>query len=343
MYDFIMLAFSVETSCDETSVCIMHSDKTILSHIVYSQEIHKKHGGVVPELASRAHLEILQQITKDCFKQAQLSPNNIDLYSATCGPGLIGGLLVGSVFAKSLSLGANKPFIPINHLEGHLLSPIFNNSINFPHISYLLTGGHTQIYLVNGIGKYKLLGQTLDDAIGEAFDKVAKLLGLTYPGGAEIEEKAKKGNENTFDLPKPLSKNKNFDFSFSGLKTYINLIAKKNDNSQEFVENMCASFQKNISEILITKTSYLLDYLFENKINIDSISLVGGVAKNKYIQNKLSSYCKKYNITVLLPISEMISDNAAMIAWACLKKYNKNMIDINFKADPRLAIDNIYN
>ena len=192
MYDFNMLVFSVETSCDETSVCIMHSDKTLLSHIVYSQEIHKKHGGVVPELASRAHLEILQQITKDSFKQAQLSTNNIDVYCATCGPGLIGGLLVGSIFAKSLSLGANKPFIPINHLEGHLLSPTFNNTINFPNISYLLTGGHTQIYLVNGIGKYTLLGETVDDAIGEAFDKVAKLLGLSYPGGAEIEKKAKK-------------------------------------------------------------------------------------------------------------------------------------------------------
>ena len=343
MYGFNMLVFSIETSCDETSVCVMHSDKTILSHITYSQEIHKKHGGVVPELASRAHLEILQKITKDCFKQAQLSPSNIDIYCATCGPGLIGGLLVGSTFTKSLSLGVKKPFVPINHLEGHLLSPTYNNSINFPHISYLLTGGHTQIYLVNGIEKYKLLGETIDDAIGEAFDKVAKLLGLSYPGGAEIEEKAKKGNENSFDLPKPLSKNKNFDFSFSGLKTYINLLAKKNDNSLEFVENMCASFQKNISEILITKTSYLLDYFFENKINIDSISLVGGVAKNKYIQNTLSNYCKKYNINVLLPISEMISDNAAMIAWACLKKYNKNMIDINFKPNPRLTINNTNN
>ena len=285
----------------------------------------------------------MQQITKDCFKQAQLSPNNIDLYSATCGPGLIGGLLIGSIFAKSLSLGANKPFIPINHLEAHLLSPTFNNSINFPHISYLLTGGHTQIYLVNGIEKYILLGETLDDAIGEAFDKVAKLLGLPYPGGAEIEQKAKKGNENSFDLPKPLSKNKNFNFSFSGLKTYINLVTKKNDNSLEFIENMCASFQKNISEILIAKMSYLFDYLFQNKINIDYISLVGGVAKNKYIHRKLSNYCNKYNKTILLPITEMMSDNAAMIAWACLKKYNKNIIDINFKADPRLTINNTNN
>jgi len=343
MYDFNMLVFSVETSCDETSVCIMHSDKTLLSHIVYSQEIHKKHGGVVPELASRAHLEILQQITKDSFKQAQLSTNNIDVYCATCGPGLIGGLLVGSIFAKSLSLGANKPFIPINHLEGHLLSPTFNNTINFPNISYLLTGGHTQIYLVNGIGKYTLLGETVDDAIGEAFDKVAKLLGLSYPGGAEIEKKAKKGNENYFDLPKPLSKRKNLNFSFSGLKTHISLIAKKNCYSLEFVENMCASFQKNISEILITKMSYIFDYLLQKKINIDSVSLVGGVAKNKYIQKKLSNYCKKYNTTVILPIDEMMGDNAAMIAWTCLKIYNDDIVDVNFKADPRLVIKNTYN
>jgi len=340
MYGFNMLVFAVETSCDETSVCIMHSNKKILSHIVYSQEIHKKHGGVVPELASRAHLEILQQITSDCFKQAQLSPNHIDVYCATCGPGLIGGLLVGSTFAKSLSLGAKKPFVPINHLEGHLLSTTYNNKINFPHISFLLTGGHTQIYLVYDIGEYKLLGETIDDAIGEAFDKVAKLLGLNYPGGAEIEKRAKKGNENFFNLPKPLSKNKNLNFSFSGLKTYVNLIVKKNNNSKEFVDNMCASFQKSISNILIVKLSYLLDFLLKNKISIDHMSLVGGVAKNNYLYEKLSSYCKEKKITILLPLNEMKGDNAAMIAWACLNKYNEGMSDIHFIPKPRLTIGN---
>ena len=340
MYGFNKLVFSIETSCDETSVCIMHSDKTILSHIVYSQEIHKKHGGVVPELASRAHLEILQKITKDCFKQAQLSPNNIDVYCATCGPGLIGGLLVGSTFAKSLSLGANKPFLPINHLEGHLLSSTYNNNINFPHISFLLTGGHTQIYLVNNIGKYKLLGETIDDAIGEAFDKVAKLLGLTYPGGAEIEKKAKKGDENFFDLPQPLSKYKNLNFSFSGLKTYVNLIAKKTDCTEEFVENMCASFQKKIGDILVTKFSNLLNYLNNNNMIINHMSLVGGVAKNKYLYKRLSSHCKKNNMKIYLPLIEMLGDNAAMIAWTCIKKFNDNLVDINFKPKPRLSINN---
>ena len=226
MYGFIMLVFSVETSCDETSVCIMDSNKKILSHIIYSQEIHKKHGGVVPELASRAHLEILQKITKKCFDEAELTPNKIDIYCSTCGPGLIGALLVGSTFAKSLSIGVKKPFVPINHLEGHLLSASYNNNINYPHICLVLTGGHTQIYLVNKVGNYELIGETVDDAIGEAFDKVAKLLGLSYPGGPEIEKNAKNGDENYFKLPKPLN-NKNLNFSFSGLKTHINLITKK--------------------------------------------------------------------------------------------------------------------
>ena len=171
-----MLVFAVETSCDETSVCIMKSNKTILSHIIYSQEIHKKHGGVVPELASRAHLEILQKITEQAFKESKTNPKDIDIYTATCGPGLIGALLVGSTFAKALSIGANKPFIPINHLEGHLFSSSFNNKISFPHLSLLITGGHTQIYLIKNKETIKLLGETIDDAAGEAFDKVGKLL-----------------------------------------------------------------------------------------------------------------------------------------------------------------------
>ena len=209
-----MFVFSVESSCDETSVCIMDKDKNILSHIVYSQEIHEKYGGVVPELASRAHLEILQNITKKAFKQSGLKIKDIDIFSATCGPGLIGGLLVGSTFVKSLSIGAQKPFIPINHLEAHVLSPFFNNQISFPHLSLLLTGGHTQIYLLNNVKQINLLGETVDDAIGEAFDKVGKILGLKYPGGKELEIRAKKGNENKFTLPLPLINKNNLDFFF---------------------------------------------------------------------------------------------------------------------------------
>ncbi len=203
-----MLVFAVESSCDETSVCIINNDKRILSHIIYSQEEHKKFGGVIPELASRSHLQILQKISKDALKQAKIDIKNIDLFTATCGPGLIGGLLVGSTFTKALAIGLNKPFIPINHLEGHLLSPTINNNIHYPFISFLLTGGHTQIYLIKNISDYELLGETLDDAIGEAFDKVAKLLGMTYPGGPELEKAAKNGNCLSYNLPQPLNRKK---------------------------------------------------------------------------------------------------------------------------------------
>ena len=222
-----MLVFSAETSCDETSVCIMKDDKTILSHIVYSQTVHTKHGGVVPELASRAHLEILQNITKEAIKESGVKLNDINLFSATCGPGLIGGLLIGSTFTKSLSIGNSKPFIPINHLEAHILSSFFNNEIKFPHLCLLITGGHTQIYFLKNNNDITLIGETIDDAIGEAFDKVAKILGLSYPGGPEIEKKALQGDENVFKLPKPLINDDSSNFSFSGLKTSVNLIAKK--------------------------------------------------------------------------------------------------------------------
>ena len=209
-----MLVFAVETSCDETSVCILDKSKTILSHIVYSQKDHKIFGGVIPELASRAHLQILQKISKDALNEAKKEISDIDLFCATCGPGLIGGLLVGSTFTKSLALGTKKPFIPINHLEGHILSSTFNNKVEYPHVSFVLTGGHTQIYLINGINDYILLGETLDDAIGEAFDKVGKLLGLPYPGGPEIEKMAIGGDSNKFSLPHPLEKQKVLNFSF---------------------------------------------------------------------------------------------------------------------------------
>jgi N6-L-threonylcarbamoyladenine synthase len=332
-----MLVFSVETSCDETSVCIMKEDKTILSHIVYSQAIHNKHGGVVPELASRAHLEILQQITKDAVKESGVRLNEIDLFSATCGPGLIGGLLIGSTFAKSLSIGNVKPFIPINHLEAHVLSSFYNNEINFPHLSLLITGGHTQIYFLEKHNKIILIGETIDDAIGEAFDKVAKILGLSYPGGPEIEKKALEGNENAFKLPQPLIYENNFNFSFSGLKTSINLIAKKNIIDEIFISDMSASFQKCLGAILSFKLKKVIKKFYRNNTKNLSISVVGGVANNDYLKKCFKNIEEKEAIEFIYPPKYMMNDNAAMIAWATILKY-KNNHDLNFKPDPRLAI-----
>ena len=332
-----MLVFSAETSCDETSVCIMKEDKTVLSHIVYSQSIHTKHGGVVPELASRAHLEILQQITKEALKESGIKLDEINLFSATCGPGLIGGLLIGSTFTKSLSIGNSKPFIPINHLEAHILSSFYNNEIKFPHLSLLITGGHTQIYFLKNYNDIQLIGETIDDAIGEAFDKVAKILGLSYPGGPEIEKKALEGNENFFKLPQPLINEDNFNFSFSGLKTSVNLIAKKNIIDQIFIKNMSASFQKCIGAILTFKLNKVIKELYKSNTKDLSVSVVGGVANNDYLKKCFKSIEEKKAIQFVYPPKQMMNDNAAMIAWATILKHRNNH-DINFRPNPRLTV-----
>ena len=335
-----MKIFAIESSCDETSVCIIKENKDILSHITYSQQEHAKFGGVIPELASRSHLQILQNISKKALKESDLRADEIDVFCATCGPGLIGGLIIGSTYGKSMALGAKKPFLPINHLEGHMLSPTYNNSMKYPYLCFLLTGGHTQIYLIKSINNYELIGETLDDAIGEAFDKVSKILNMPYPGGPEIENIAKKGNISKYELPHPLIKNKSLDFSFSGIKTSVNLIVKKNLNiDQEFKADLAASFQNKISEILQRKLDLVLRHLKGRGISISQVAIVGGVAANKYIKDKLQETAKKNNCSIVLPTKFMLSDNAAMLGWACIIKNNRNYVsNLNFKPNPRLAV-----
>ena len=333
-----MLVFAVETSCDETSVCIMDKDKNIYSHIIFSQEIHKRYGGVVPELASRAHLEILQKITQEAFEESGKKISDIDIFAATCGPGLIGPLLIGSTFTKSLAVGLSKPFVPINHIEGHILSPTFNNKIHYPNICLLLTGGHTEIYLLESKKKITLLGETVDDALGETFDKVGKLLDLKYPGGPEIEKMAINGNEMAYDLPTPLLNENNLNFSFSGLKTAVSQIVKKNDLSNVFIANLSASFQFCVSKIILEKTKKAIKKLEDESKKINSLSVVGGVSNNKYIAKKIIDFFKDKNVEILFPVKDMMSDNAAMIAWNCINKNLKSSKDIYFKASPRLSI-----
>ena len=333
-----MLVFAIETSCDETSVCIMDKNKYIYSHIVFTQEAHKKHGGVVPELASRAHLEILQHITQTALKESGKKISDIDVFASTCGPGLIGPLLIGSTFAKSLAVGLNKPFVPINHIESHILSTSYNNEVEYPQICLLLTGGHTEIYQVESKRNINQLGETLDDAVGETFDKVAKLLGLSYPGGPEIEQRALSGDETIFNLPLPIINEDNLNFSFSGLKTAINHIVKKNELSTEFIANLSASFQFCVSKILIEKVKKALKKLSNESVNIKSLSVVGGVSNNKYISKKIKEAFQNHNISILFPPKEMMSDNAAMIAWNCINKNIETASNLHFKANPRLSI-----
>ena len=336
------LAYSIETSCDETSVAIVDNNGKILNQITENQQVHNKFGGVVPEIASRAHLQILQRIIPLSFKQAKLNLNDIDFFCATCGPGLIGGLLVGSTIAKSMAIGINKPFYPVNHLEGHLMSPTFNNTLKFPNLSILLTGGHTQIYLIKKPNDYKILGETVDDAVGESFDKVAKLLGFSFPGGPEIEKFAQNGNFNAYDLPHPLKNKKNMNFSFSGIKTAVNIIVKNQKKiTQKFKEDMAASFQNKIIEIIISKIERTINMLKNKNIDIADISIVGGVAANKALRNSLfnNDEISKYNI--VYPPIEICGDNAAMIALVGLQKYKHKVKpdhSFNFKANPRLSI-----
>ena len=336
----MVLAFSIETSCDETSVAIVNEKSEILSQITSNQSEHVKFGGVVPEIASRAHLEILQQIIPLCLKKARLDLENIDFFCATCGPGLIGGLLVGSITAKSMAINFNKPFYPINHLEGHILSPLFNNKVKFPNITLLVTGGHTQIYLVHGIHKYELLGESVDDAVGESFDKVAKLIKLPYPGGPQIEKLALKGDCNKFLLPHPLNKKEERNFSFSGIKTAASLIVKKQKKiNLNFKQNLAASFQKKIIVILEKKLENILKVVLKKNINIKNIAVVGGVAANLEIRKALSSnnVLKRYDI--VYPPIELCGDNAAMIGLVGHYKFkNKFKSDYLFKEKPRLTI-----
>jgi N6-L-threonylcarbamoyladenine synthase len=337
------MIFALETSCDETSVAILSLQGEILSHIIVNQTNHQNYGGVVPELASRAHLQILQSIVPQSLKEAQIKINDIQIFCATCGPGLIGGLLVGSTMAKSMAIGSNKPFYPINHLEGHLLSPAFSNKMKFPNLTLLLTGGHTQIYLVKKVGCYHLIGESIDDAIGESFDKVAKLLKLGYPGGPFIEDKASKGNSTAFDLPHPLEFEKNLNFSFSGIKTAVSLIVKKqNQLNKEIINDIAASFQKKIIEILEKRTVLALKLLDKKGFDIKDIAVVGGVAANKKINEALVKLSNSYNIRLISPPQKMCGDNAAMIAFACLQQYKKKKKkNIDFKPDPRWALGKI--
>ena len=337
------MIFAIETSCDETSTAIVDFKGKILSHIVTNQEEHRKFGGVVPELASRAHLQILQNIIPKTIKIAGLSKESINIFCATCGPGLIGGLLVGSTVAKAMAVASNKPFYPINHLEGHALSAQINDEVSFPFLLLLISGGHTQFYLVNNVGSYKLLGSTIDDSVGECFDKVAKMINMPYPGGKYIESKSKNGNKNKFNFPKPLLKKNNLDFSFSGLKTAVKLEVNKSKKiNNKFKEDLSASFQETVTNILTIKMKFAIQHCKRNYPKIKNVVVAGGVAANNSIRLSLKELCEENKLNIYYPPVSLCGDNAAMIGWACLQRFKiVYKGDINFRPRPRWSLNEI--
>lgn len=339
-YKIIM---GIETSCDDTAVAIVNSKKEILSNVVINQNTNlTKYGGIVPEIAARDHLTNIEYAVQEALEQSKSKLENIDLIAATGGPGLIGGVIVGTVFAKSLAMSLDKPYVAVNHLEGHALTARLTNNLKYPYLLLLVSGGHTQIIAILEYGKYSRLSSTLDDAAGETFDKAAKILGIGFPGGPMIEKMALNGSPNSYKLPRPLYKSKNPNFSFSGLKTAFNQIVSKTDLNEEIICNLSASIQKSISDCLVDRTKSAIK-LFQTMINEDSkvkIVVAGGVASNKFIRNELQKLCIENDASFFAPPIELCTDNGAMIAWAGYEKYNcEGSTKLEFKPRPRWPLD----
>ena len=335
----------IETSCDETAASIVRENvdekAEILSNIVSSQvDEHKEFGGVVPEIAARAHVEKIDYIINKALKESNTNINTVDGIAATAGPGLIVCLTVGLSIAKAIAISLNKPFVAVNHLEGHALSPRIFSSVKFPYLLLLISGGHTQFLEVRGVNNYKRLGTTIDDALGEAFDKTAKLIGIEFPGGPQIERYAEKGNENYFNLPKPIFKKGGCNLSFAGLKTAVLKISKNLKNNEEKY-HLAASFQKTIEDILYEKSKFAMN-LFEKKYNNKNNTFViaGGVASNNKIRKKLIDLSNENNFEPIFPPINLCSDNAAMIAWAGIERFKLNLLDeLDFPAKARWPLD----
>lgn len=337
---------ALESSCDETATAILEFDinlnTKVLSDCVYTQQSeHYEYGGVVPEIASRAHLDKFDFLIKKALTDAKINFKDLDAIAATTGPGLLGGLLVGSMYGKSLALSLDIPFIPVNHLEGHALIANLTNKVKFPYLLLLASGGHCQFIKVTNFGEYEIVGGTIDDAVGEAFDKVGKMLGLEFPAGPKVEKLAQGGNPTAYKFPEPL-KHKGLDFSFSGLKTSVRTEILKHENiTEEQKKDIAASFQQTVINIVIHKIKAAL-----KETNLNNFVLAGGVAANKSLRNELKSFCDDNNITLTLPEIKWATDNAVMIGYTggirfLDKKIDNKKASLNIKPVPRWPINSL--
>jgi N6-L-threonylcarbamoyladenine synthase len=343
-----LIFLGIETSCDETAASIVRERENntadVLSNIVSSQiEEHKKFGGVVPELAARAHVDKIDFIIQEALDKSKTKIEDIDGIAATAGPGLIVCLTIGYNIGKTLAAFSDKPFLPINHLEGHALSPSIENKISFPYLLLLVSGGHSQYLIIKGINDYEQIGTTIDDAVGEAFDKTAKILDLGYPGGPKVEKFAKLGDKNSYDLPKPIINRGGCNLSLAGLKTAVLRKSKEiNLDSDKEKYNLAASFQYTINKILVEKTKVAMK-IFREKMSDRQPSkafvVAGGVAANEIIRKDLIDLSKKMNFKPIFPSKEFCGDNAAMIAWAGIKRFKKKLLSSNIPVKSRWPLD----
>ncbi len=335
------LILGIETSCDETAAAVVCDAATrearLCSNIVHSQLEHLEFGGVVPEIASRAHAAHVDQVVAEAMDQAKLNYSAIDAVAVTSGPGLIGGVTVGLMFGKALAASIGKPLIGVNHLEGHALTVRMTDDVAFPFLLLLISGGHCQILAVEGVGRFKLYGTTRDDAAGEVFDKVAKMLGLGYPGGPAVEKKAREGDAGRFTFPIPLAQEATCDFSFSGLKTSVMREIQKQAEGDlarhgQVAADICAGFQKTVGDVLVQRMKRALlrfeeDYWQCNDVQKRQVVVAGGVAANVYLRGRLTDLCAEFDAEFTAPPLALCTDNAAMIAWAGLERLRLGLVD----------------
>jgi N6-L-threonylcarbamoyladenine synthase len=327
------IVLSIETSCDETATAVLNGNQLLSSCISSQTHIHREFGGVVPEVASRNHLSKVEALVTEALDKASTSTAQIDCVAATRGPGLLTSLLVGYSFGKGLAIGLNKPFIGVNHIEAHLLSPFFGTQFGAKRsIGLVVSGGHTLLVLVNGVGQYQVLGGTLDDAAGEAFDKVAKLLGLPYPGGPQIDTLAPKGDPTRYELPRPMVGRKDFNFSFSGIKTAVRYLLPKLEG--DYLADVAASFQEAVVDILVRKT-----IAAAAEFQVDLVTVSGGVSGNSRLRQKMAQSAESAGKRLLLAAPSLTTDNAAMIGYVAVERFRAGAgTDLGLDADPNLAL-----
>ena len=337
--DDAVLCLGIESSCDETSAALVDSNRNVLAHIIYSQiPEHQKYGGVVPELAARAHILAIDAVIKQTLDKAGKTIDDVDVVAATAGPGLIGGVLVGWMAATGIAQSTGKPLIAVNHLEGHALVPRLcatradgagaSMSVEFPYLLMLASGGHCQILLVRGVGQYELIGQTLDDSAGEAYDKVAKMLGLGYPGGPIVDARAQSGNPRAFDFPRPLCDKPGCDFSFSGIKTAARTFLSRAELplTDVYINDFCASFQAAVVDCIVNRLNNAMVDARVRAASPKTLVVAGGVAKNSAIRAAMEKLANKNNMVFAAPPMNLCTDNGAMIAWAGLENYRVGRI-----------------
>ena len=343
-----MIVLGIETSCDETAAAVVTDagddrGSRILSNVIHSQiEVHRPYGGIVPEIAARAHLQVVDQLIEQAMQDARIGFDDLDGVAVTGGPGLIGGVIVGVMTGKAIAAVHNIPFVAVNHLEGHALTVRLTQTVSFPYLLLLVSGGHCQLLRVDAVGTYQRLGTTVDDAIGEAFDKTAKLLGMPYPGGPALEIAARQGDGTRFPLPRPMLGRRGCDFSFSGLKTAVrHTVETLNSPLEESdVADVAASFQAAVTDVLRDRCRNAIRQFEEQRQDLPVLVVAGGVAANQEIRGALAALAENEGVKLVCPPIDLCTDNGAMIAWAGIERLQNNLVDdLAFAPRPRWPLD----